>query len=79
MNILTKITIKFIQGYKIVISPLIGESCRYFPTCSSYSIDALKTFGFFKDLYLSFKRIMSCHPWNKGGFDPIKKELKVKK
>ena len=79
MNIFIKTIIKLIKGYKYLISPLLGQSCRYFPSCSEYSIEALKTFGFFKGLYLSLKRILSCHPWCDGGFDPIKKEMKVKK
>ena len=79
MNIFIKAIIKLIKGYKYLISPLLGQSCRYFPTCSEYSIEALKTFGFFKGLYLSLKRILSCHPWCEGGFDPIKKEMKAKK
>ena len=79
MNFVTYILIKFIALYKYLISPLIGPSCRYLPTCSEYSIEALKTFGFFKGLLLSFKRILSCHPWGNGGFDPVKKEMKVKK
>ena len=53
MNILTYILIKLIKGYKFLISPLFGNSCRYFPTCSDYSIEALKTFGFLKGLILS--------------------------
>ena len=79
MNILTYILIKLIKCYKFLISPLIGQSCRYLPTCSDYSIEALKTYGFFKGLFLSIKRILSCHPWGRGGFDPVKKEMKVKK
>ena len=79
MNIFTYILIKFIKIYKYLISPLIGPSCRYLPTCSEYSIEALKTYGFVKGLLLSFKRIMSCHPWGNGGFDPVKKEIKAKK
>ena len=79
MNILTYILIKLIKCYKFLISPLLGQSCRYLPTCSDYSIEALKTYGFFKGLFLSIKRVLSCHPWGKGGFDPIKKEIKVKK
>ena len=79
MNIFTIILIKLIKIYKFFISPLFGYSCRYFPTCSEYSIDALKEFGLMKGIYLSVKRILSCHPWGKGGFDPIKKEIKVKK
>ena len=78
MNIFTYILIKFIKIYKYLISPLIGPSCRYLPTCSEYSIEALKTYGFSKGLLLSLKRIMSCHPWGNSGFDPVKK-VKVKK
>tara|TARA_E500000178_G_C16864795_1_gene681472 strand:+ start:461 stop:703 length:243 start_codon:yes stop_codon:yes gene_type:complete len=79
MNFATYILIKLIKLYKYLVSPLFGPSCRYLPTCSEYSIDALKTFGFFKGLLLSMKRILSCHPWSNGGFDPIKKKIKVKK
>ena len=79
MNIFTYLLIKLIKTYKFLISPLLGNSCRYFPTCSDYSIDALKTFGFFKGTWFSLKRIFSCHPWSNGGFDPVEKEIKVKK
>ena len=83
MNIFTNILIKFIKGYKFLISPLLGQSCRYLPTCSEYSIEALKTFGLFKGLYLSLKRIFSCHPikflGGGEGWDPINKNTKVKK
>ena len=83
MNIFTIALIKFIKGYKFIVSPLLGHSCRYLPTCSEYSIETLKTFGFFKGLFLSAKRILSCHPirflGGGEGFDPIKKEMKAKK
>jgi hypothetical protein len=79
MNIFTVTIVKLIEIYRFLISPLFGHSCRYLPTCSEYSIDALKTFGFFKGIFLSLKRILSCHPWAKGGLDPIKKEIRDKK
>ena len=79
MNIFTYVLIQLIKCYKFLISPLLGQSCRYLPTCSEYSIEALKTYGFFKGLFFSIKRILSCHPWGQGGFDPVKKEMKVKK
>ena len=83
MNIFTLILIKLIKGYKFLISPLLGNSCRYLPTCSEYSIDALKKFGLLRGLYLSFKRIFSCHPikclGGGEGFDPVDKKIKVKK
>ena len=76
MNILTYILIKFIKIYQLLLSPLLGQSCRHYPTCSNYSIEALKTYGPFKGLFLSIKRIFSCHPWAEGGYDPIKKTNK---
>ena len=78
MNIFTKILIKLIKVYKFIISPLLGQSCRYLPTCSEYSIDALKEFGLVKGIFLSLKRILSCHPvkflGGGNGFDPEKKK-----
>ena len=83
MNFFTLILIKFIKAYKYLISPLLGYSCRYLPTCSEYSIDALKEYGFFKGSLISIKRILSCHPikflGGGEGFDPIKKEMKDNK
>ena len=83
MNILTIILIKLIKGYRLVISPLLGHSCRYLPTCSEYSIEALKTFGFFKGLFMSTRRILSCHPikflGGGEGFDPVNQKIKTKK
>ena len=83
MNIFTTILIKFIKGYKFLISPMFGHSCRYLPTCSEYSIDALRTYGFFKGITISIKRILSCHPikflGGGEGFDPVIKKTKIKK
>ena len=83
MNIFIYILIKLIKVYKFLISPLLGNSCRYLPTCSEYSIEALKTFGFIKGSFLSLKRILSCHPirflGGGEGFDPVNKNMKVKK
>ena len=83
MNIFTIILLKLIKGYQFLISPIIGNSCRYFPTCSEYSIEALKTFGFFKGVFMSLKRILTCHPVKfLGGsqvFDPVCKQTKIKK
>ena len=83
MNIFTLILIKFIKTYKYLISPLLGNSCRYLPTCSEYCRDALKDYGFFKGLLISRRRILSCHPikflGGGEGFDPVKKEIKDNK
>lgn len=83
MNMITHILIKIIKSYKYLISPLLGPSCRYLPTCSEYSIEALKIYGLRKGLFISFKRIVSCHPikflGGGEGFDPVIKEIKNKK
>ena len=83
MNIFSYILIKLIKGYKFLISPLLGNSCRYLPTCSDYSIEALKEFGLLKGILISLKRILSCHPikflGGGDGFDPVKRKIKVKK
>ncbi len=78
MKILTKTLIQVIKGYKFLISPLLGNNCRYYPSCSDYSIEALRTFGFFKGLYMIIKRVLSCHPFKEGGIDPVKKEMEKK-
>ena len=83
MNIFINTLIKIIKGYKFLISPLLGNSCRYLPTCSEYSMEALKSYGFFKGTYMSLKRILSCHPikflGGGEGFDPVNKKIKAKK
>ena len=79
MKILTIILIRLIKIYKFFISPLLGNSCRFAPTCSDYSIEALKTYCFLRGLFLSFKRIISCNPWGGSGFDPVKKKMKIRK
>tara|TARA_B100001142_G_scaffold270667_1_gene276874 strand:+ start:42 stop:293 length:252 start_codon:yes stop_codon:yes gene_type:complete len=83
MNFFANILIKLIKGYKFLISPLLGRSCRYLPTCSEYSIEAIKEFGLAKGCFVSLKRILSCHPikflGGGDGFDPINKKMKAKK
>ena len=83
MNILTRILIVLIKGYKLIISHYLSPSCRYLPTCSEYSIEALKTYGLLKGTFISLKRILSCHPikflGGGEGFDPVNKEMKIKK
>ena len=82
-SIFTKILIKLIKGYKFFISPFLVQSCRYLPTCSVYSVEALKEFGLAKGTFVSLKRILSCHPirflGGGQGFDPVRKEMKTKK
>ena len=83
MKIISNILIGIINIYKMIISPYLTPSCRYFPTCSEYTIECLKTYGLIKGISKSTKRILSCHPikilGGGEGFDPVNKELKAKK
>lgn len=63
--------VMLIRGYQRFISPLLGQRCRFHPSCSSYSIEALKTHGALKGSWLSTRRILKCHPFHPGGFDPV--------
>jgi putative membrane protein insertion efficiency factor len=60
-----------IRGYQLVISPLIGPRCRFYPSCSHYAIEAIETHGARQGSWLTMKRISRCHPWHGGGFDPV--------
>lgn len=70
-KLLVKLLLIPIYIYRATISPLIGPSCRFTPTCSRYAIDALKKHGPFKGLYLTIRRILKCHPWGGSGYDPV--------
>ena len=82
-NFIKFLIIKIIRFYQILISPYLGNNCRYLPTCSEYFIDSLKEFGFIKGCMLGAKRILSCHPikflGGGEGFDPVRKKIKIKK
>ena len=69
---LTNFVVSLINLYKYLISPLLGNNCRYLPTCSEYTKESVKKFGIIYGIWLGVKRIISCHPWGKGGYDPIK-------
>lgn len=60
-----------VRIYQLAISPLLPPSCRFYPTCSCYAIEAFKRHGAIKGLWLSVRRIGRCHPWNPGGHDPV--------
>lgn len=60
-----------LKFYKLVISPWMPGACRFYPTCSEYSLQAIKKYGIFKGFYLSLKRVLRCNPYSKGGYDPL--------
>ena len=68
MKTLLTIVIKF---YQYFISPLTGQNCRYYPTCSAYAIEAVKKYGSLKGTVLAAKRVLRCHPFHAGGSDPV--------
>lgn len=72
---LRKITIAIpvllVKFYQLFISPMLGQRCRFHPTCSRYTIKALNSHGLLIGGWLSFKRILKCHPFNPGGYDPV--------
>ena len=71
-KILKNIAISLINLYKYLISPLLGNNCRYLHTCSEYTKESIIKYGVVKGFWLGLKRIAKCHPWGKGGYDPIK-------
>ena len=70
-NLIRNFFIYLIKGYQFFISPYTIPSCRYTPTCSEYSIQALKKHGTIKGIWLICKRIISCNPWGGNGYDPV--------
>ena len=65
------ILLGFVYAYRLLISPLIGYPCRYTPSCSEYSLQALKIHGAYKGFYLTTRRLLRCHPWGGRGYDPV--------
>ena len=68
---MSKILIFVVRLYQIILSPFVGQHCRFYPTCSAYSLEAIEKHGAFRGLWLSLKRISRCHPWHEGGVDPV--------
>ncbi|HQQ04023.1 MAG TPA: membrane protein insertion efficiency factor YidD [Kiritimatiellia bacterium] len=66
-----RVAIALIRGYQRFISPWLGEHCRFYPTCSSYAVEALEQHGFFSGLRLALFRLLKCHPFHPGGPDPV--------
>lgn len=65
------IAILFVRCYQLLLSPFLGQQCRFTPTCSQYTIEAIQKKGVIQGIFLSMKRIGKCHPWCKGGHDPV--------
>jgi len=66
-----RLLVGLIRVYQYAISPFLGRSCRYFPSCSAYAVEAVEKHGAIKGGWLSVKRVSRCHPWHPGGYDPV--------
>ena len=64
--------VKFIRAYQLIISPYLGNNCRFYPTCSNYAMEAIERFGVVKGLKMSILRLLRCNPWGGSGIDMVK-------
>jgi hypothetical protein len=65
------IVLALIRGYRYLLSPWWGRHCRFEPTCSAYALEAVERYGCVRGALFTSRRIMCCHPWHRGGFDPV--------
>jgi len=65
------ILVFLLRAYQLVLSPMLGQNCRFYPSCSHYAIEALRSHGAARGSVLTLRRVCRCHPWNEGGFDPV--------
>jgi hypothetical protein len=66
-----RVAMLMIRGYQKFISPFFPPSCRFEPTCSTYGYEAIEKYGIIKGGWMALRRILRCHPWNRGGYDPV--------
>jgi putative membrane protein insertion efficiency factor len=66
-----RLLVWLLRAYQLLVSPMLGPSCRFYPTCSNYAIEALKLHGAARGGWLAVRRVCRCHPWNAGGNDPV--------
>jgi putative membrane protein insertion efficiency factor len=66
-----QLLILLVRGYQLFISPVLPPSCRFSPSCSQYTLEALRRYGALKGCWLGLRRLVRCHPFNPGGFDPV--------
>ena len=66
-----RIMLSLIRFYQLFLSPLLGSNCRYYPSCSQYTYEAIAKYGVAKGGWMGLRRIGRCHPWHAGGFDPV--------
>ncbi|WP_456379892.1 membrane protein insertion efficiency factor YidD [Thiolapillus sp.] len=70
-GIVKRLLIALVHGYQLLISPFLGQNCRYMPSCSAYTIEAMEKHGPLKGIWMGMKRVGRCHPFHEGGYDPV--------
>ena len=70
-NISKLIIMVLIRGYQLIVSPVLGPACRFYPSCSQYASLAINRYGVVKGSYMAIRRLLRCHPFHPGGFDPV--------
>ncbi len=68
---MSRLLVWILRGYQLAISPMLGPKCRFYPSCSQYAIEALRTHGAARGSWLAARRVCRCHPWHDGGHDPV--------
>ena len=71
-----RLIIFLIRVYQTILSPFVGQHCRFYPTCSTYAVEAVEKHGAARGLWLSIRRLSRCHPWHEGGVDPVPEPTK---
>jgi uncharacterized protein len=74
MTIIRRLFILPIRAYQLLLSPLVGERCKYYPSCSEYAVQAISRFGILRGLVLAGWRLLRCNPWSRGGYDPVEEQ-----
>lgn len=69
------LSVALIRVYRYLLSPWIGNQCRFYPSCSHYAEEAIETHGFVKGAYLTLRRLLKCHPWHSGGIDLVPEKI----
>ena len=70
-RLLARLLVLPIRAYQLLVSPLLGPRCRFYPSCSAYAVEALTSHGPVRGSWLAVRRLLRCHPWNPGGLDPV--------
>jgi uncharacterized protein len=74
MMVLRRVAVLPIRAYQLVLSPLVGQRCKYYPSCSEYAAQAVQRYGILRGLVLAGWRLLRCNPWSQGGFDPVEEQ-----